>query len=57
MIPDFNYAPFVWSSYLIAALVIAWQMVQPWLKHRQVQNELREDLVAQQLEQPHDPKT
>jgi heme exporter protein CcmD len=57
MIPDFNYAPFVWSSYAIAVAIIAWQMLQPWLKHRQVRNELREDLRAQQLEQRHDPKT
>lgn len=54
MIPDFDYAPFVWSSYAIASVVIGWQVIQPWLAHRTLQRELREDHLAEQLEQVND---
>lgn len=54
MIPDFNYAPFVWASYAIAAVIIGWQMIQPSLAHRALVRELREDHLAEQLEQAND---
>ncbi len=43
MIPEFEYAPYVWSSYAIFAVVIAWQAVIPVLRRRRILAELREE--------------
>ncbi|MCC5865921.1 MAG: heme exporter protein CcmD [Wenzhouxiangella sp.] len=47
MIPEFEYAIYVWSSYGIFAVVIAWQIVQPVLYRRRLMAELREELALQ----------
>ncbi|MEM1080075.1 MAG: heme exporter protein CcmD [Pseudomonadota bacterium] len=55
MIPNFEYAAFVWSSYLIFSLVIAWQFLQPWFKRKQLARQIAEQLeelqAAEQLQQ------
>jgi heme exporter protein CcmD len=43
MIPELNYAPYVWSSYGIFAVVIIWQALQPVLYRRRLMAELREE--------------
>ena len=48
MIPDFEYANFVWSSYLVFAIVVAWQVLQPLLRRRRIKKQLLEQLEEQQ---------
>ncbi|MEM7054239.1 MAG: heme exporter protein CcmD [Pseudomonadota bacterium] len=48
MIPDFEYAAFVWSSYLVFALVMTWQVVQPMLRRRRIKKQLLEQFEEQQ---------
>jgi len=43
MIPEFEYAAYVWSSYAIFAVVIAWQALVPFLRRRRLEAELREE--------------
>jgi heme exporter protein CcmD len=43
MIPDFEYAAYVWSSYAIFAVVVAWQAAIPLLRRRRLMAELREE--------------
>lgn len=43
MIPDFNYAEYVWSSYAIAAAVIIWQAIQPIQRYRKIVSQIKED--------------
>ena len=43
MIPEFEYAAYVWSSYAIFAVVIAWQAAVPVLRRRRTMAELREE--------------
>lgn len=43
MIPEFEYAAYVWSSYAIFAVVIAWQAAVPFLRRRRLMAELREE--------------
>jgi len=43
MIPEFEYAAYVWSSYAIFAVVIAWQASVPFLRRRRLMAELREE--------------
>jgi len=43
MIPEFEYAAYVWSSYAIFAVVIAWQAIVPFLRRRRLIAELREE--------------
>ena len=57
MIPAFEYAPYVWTSYGIFAMIVAWQVLQPLLKRRRLQAELREELALERGEYVHDPKT
>lgn len=47
MIPDFEYAAFVWSSYLVFAVVVAWQVLQPLLRRRRIRKQLAEQLEEQ----------
>lgn len=47
MIPDFEYAAFVWSSYLVFAVVVAWQVLQPLLRRRKIRKQLAEQLEEQ----------
>jgi heme exporter protein CcmD len=43
MIPDLDYAFYVWTSYGLFALIMAWQFLQPRLRRRQILAELREE--------------
>ncbi len=47
MIPDFEYAIYVWTSYGIFAAVIAWQFLQPQLRKRRIEAEVREEKALQ----------
>lgn len=47
MIPELEYAIYVWSSYGIFALVVAWQALQPMLYRRRLMAELREEQALQ----------
>lgn len=46
MIPDLDYAFYVWASYGAFALVMAWQILQPALRRRRVLAEIREAEAA-----------
>ena len=43
MIPEFEYAGFIWSSYGLFAVIVAWQFIQPALRRRRLLAELREE--------------
>ncbi|AKS42504.1 heme exporter protein CcmD [Wenzhouxiangella marina] len=43
MIPEFTYAPYVWTSYALFAVVVAWQIAVPWQRRRRILAELREE--------------
>ncbi|NEZ03611.1 heme exporter protein CcmD [Wenzhouxiangella sp. XN201] len=45
MIPELDYAFYVWSSYALFAVVIGWQFLQPLLRRRRILAELREELA------------
>ena len=45
MIPELDYAPYVWGSYGAFAVILAWQIIQPVLRRRRVQAQLREQLA------------
>ncbi|TVQ30828.1 MAG: heme exporter protein CcmD [Wenzhouxiangella sp.] len=47
MIPQFEYAFYVWTSYAIFAFVIGWQIVQPVVRRRRILAELREELALE----------
>jgi heme exporter protein CcmD len=47
MIPEFEYAAYVWTSYGIFAVVIAWQFLQPQLRKRRIEAEVREERAMQ----------
>src|SRR5690625_5700853 len=42
VIPQFNYAFYVWSSYGLFAAVMAWQLFQPLVQRRNIMAGLRE---------------
>lgn len=42
MIPEISHAAYVWSSYAIFTIVMAWQFLQPLLKRRKILNQLHE---------------
>ena len=48
MIPEFEYAAFVWSSYLLFGVVMIWQILQPVLRRRRIKKRLLEQLEEQQ---------
>ncbi|MEN1726868.1 MAG: heme exporter protein CcmD [Pseudomonadota bacterium] len=43
MIPVFEYAAYVWSSYAIFSVVIIWHAAVPFLRKRRIMAELREE--------------
>lgn len=43
MIPELDYAFYVWTSYGVFAAVIAWQIVRPLARRRRLLAELREE--------------
>ena len=43
MIPELDYAFYVWTSYGVFAVVIGWQIVQPLLRRQRLFAELREE--------------
>ncbi len=50
MIPELDYAFYVWSSYGIFAIVIAWQVIQPIARRRRIVAELREEMALREGE-------
>lgn len=44
MIPELNYAPFVWSSYGVFAVVCGWQFLAPMIRRRRLVRQIREQL-------------
>lgn len=42
MLPELNYAEYVWSSYAIAGAIILWQAIQPVLSYRRIVRQLNE---------------
>ena len=44
MIPELNYAAYVWSSYGVFAAVCAWQFLAPFLRRRRLVRQIREQL-------------
>lgn len=47
MIPELNYAFYVWSSYGVFAAVCAWQFLAPWARRRQLVRQIREQIEEQ----------
>jgi heme exporter protein CcmD len=47
MIPQLDYAFYVWTSYGLFAVIMAWQFVQPRLRRRRLLAELREEQALQ----------
>ena len=47
MIPELNYAAFVWSSYGVFAAVCAWQFLSPMIRRRRLVRQIREQLEEQ----------
>lgn len=47
MIPQLDYAFYVWSSYGLFAVIMAWQFIQPRVRRRRIIAELREELAMQ----------
>lgn len=50
MVPDLNYAPYVWASYGVFALVCAWQWLAPLLRRRRLLDQLTEQFEEEQAE-------
>lgn len=55
MIPQFEFAGFVWTSYAIFAIIAAWQIIQPILRRKRLEAEIREELALNQGEYSDDP--
>lgn len=53
MIPELEYAAYVWSSYGLFAAIIAWQLIQPLLKRRRLIAEIREEQALQSGDYDH----
>ncbi|WP_376690711.1 heme exporter protein CcmD [Wenzhouxiangella sp. EGI_FJ10409] len=47
MIPQLDYAFYVWTSYGLFAVIMAWQFIQPRLRRRRILAELREEYALQ----------
>lgn len=54
MIPELEYAPYVWTSYGIFAIIVAWQVIQPVMKRRRLRAEIEEELALAQGEYRND---
>ncbi len=48
MIPVFEYAAYVWGSYLVFAVVVGWQIVQPVIRRKRIQRQLAEQYEEMQ---------
>jgi heme exporter protein CcmD len=57
MIPEFEYAPYVWTSYGIFAMIMVWQVLQPIMKRRRLESELREEQALEKGEYADDTQT
>jgi heme exporter protein CcmD len=55
MIPQFEFAAFVWTSYGIFAIIVAWQILQPILRRKRLEAEIREELALAQGDYSDDP--
>lgn len=55
MIPQFEFAAFVWTSYAIFAIIVVWQILQPILRRRRLEAEIREELALSRGEYNDDP--
>ena len=55
MIPQFEFAVFVWTSYAIFAIIVVWQILQPILRRRRLEAEIREELALSRGEYNDDP--
>ncbi|MGY6552907.1 MAG: heme exporter protein CcmD [Wenzhouxiangella sp.] len=55
MIPQFEFAAFVWTSYAIFAIIVGWQILQPILRRRRLEAEIREELALNRGEYSNDP--
>lgn len=42
MIPELSHAGYVWSSYLIFAVIVAWQFIQPLIRRKRLVNSMLE---------------
>ena len=47
MIPQLDYAFYVWTSYGLFAVIMVWQFLQPRLRRRRILAELREENALQ----------
>lgn len=47
MIPQLDYAFYVWTSYGLFAVIMAWQYIQPRLRRKRILAELREEQAMQ----------
>lgn len=47
MIPQLDYAFYVWTSYGLFAVIMGWQFVQPRVRSRRLVAELREEQAMQ----------
>ncbi len=54
MIPQFEFAAFVWTSYAIFAIIVAWQIIQPIWRRRRLEAEIREEMALNQGEYSND---
>lgn len=45
MIPDLDYAFYVWTSYGLFVLVVLWQYAQPRVQRRRITAQLNEELA------------
>ncbi len=43
MIPELDYAAYVWTSYGLFAAIMAWKIIQPILRRRRLIDEIREE--------------
>lgn len=50
MVPDLNYAVYVWSSYAVFGLVCAWQWLVPILRRRRLLGQLAEQIEEELAE-------
>lgn len=55
MIPQFEFAGYVWTSYAVFAIIVAWQIVQPILRRRRLEAEIQEELALTKREYSDDP--
>ncbi|TVS11394.1 MAG: heme exporter protein CcmD [Wenzhouxiangella sp.] len=54
MIPEFEFAAFVWTSYGIFGIIVAWQVIQPVLRRRRLEAEIREEVALARGEYSND---